>query len=264
MINTRIIRIGGMVFRHIYLWRKSLSRFTDTFYWPVLSLLIWGYVSIYFINKGSPPNLIASLLGGLIFWTLIQRSQQDMSIGMLEDGWNRNLINIFATPITIWEYLIGLMVVAFIKMMAGFIVVGIVAFFLFHFNIYSFGIYLPLFILNLLLCGWWAGIVTNGLIIRYGYEMEALAWTIIFLLQPFSGVFYPISILPGWMQIIARLTPPSYIFEGLRALVFDGYFDWMLFGQSLGLNIIFIILTLLFYKRMFDSARDKGYLTKLF
>jgi ABC-2 type transport system permease protein len=257
-------RVWAVTLRHLYLWRHSLGRLTDTFYGPLISLFIWGYVSVYFTNKTNTPNLIEIFLGGLIFWIIIQRSQQEISVNLLEDGWNKNLINIFASPISIGEYLVGLLLTSLIKVILGFVVISALALALFQFNILRFGIFLPLIIVNLLLTGWWMGFLTCGLVMRFGHEMEALSWTIIFLLQPFVGVFYPLSVLPQWMQTVARLMPPSYIFEGLRALVFTGYFDWRLWGISLGLNAVFIILTLFFYKRMFDVAREKGYLVKPF
>lgn len=264
MFNLNYGRIWGVVIRHIYLWRRSIARFTDTFYWPVVSLFIWGYVSVFVINKTNTPNLIVIFLGGLVFWTVIQRSQQEMSTGLLEDGWNRNLINVFASPLTVWEFLIGLILTSFIKMVAALTVMALFGYLLFHFNLLSIGIYLPFFIFNLLLAGWWMGFLTNGLIVRFGYEVEALGWTLIFIIQPFIGVFYPISILPHWMQNIAYLIPPTYTFEGLRKLVNVGVFDWSLFLINLGMNVVFIVITLVFYKRMFETAREKGYLTKLF
>jgi ABC-2 type transport system permease protein len=264
MLNSHISRIGAIVVRHLYLWRHSLNRLLDSFFFPLISLFIWGYVSIYITGKTNTPNLTIVYLGGFLFWMVIQRTQQDISNALLEDGWNRNLINIFASPINSWELLIGLMVTAFIKLCFGFCIVSLVAFLLFHFNILMFGLYLPLFVINVLLSGWWMGLFANGLIIRFGYEMEALSWTVIFILQPFVGVFYPLSILPGWMQNIAHILPPSYMFEGLRKFVFTGLFDWKMFGMSLALNIVYIIIMLIFYKKMFDAARVKGYLVKLF
>lgn len=264
MHNIHFRRIWAVTLRHIYLWRRSLARLTDTFYGPLISLFIWGYVSIYFTNKTNTPNLIVIFLGGLIFWIVVQRSQQEISVNLLEDAWNKNLINVFASPITVWEYLLGLLLTAFIKVVLGFMLTSVVAFFLFQFNILRFGIYLPLIVVNLLLTGWWMGFLTCGLIMRFGHAMESLSWTIIFLLQPFVGVFYPLSVLPTWMQMVARFMPPSYIFEGLRTLVFTGYFDWGMWSISFGLNILFIILSLFFYKKMFDVARDKGYLVKSF
>ncbi len=264
MLKINPDRVWGIVIRHIYLWRRSVARLTDTFYWPVISLFIWGYVSIYIVKNAHIPNLIVVFVGGLIFWTVIQRSQQEMSTGLLEDGWSRNLINVFASPLTSWEFLLGLIVTSFIKMLTALIIMGITGYLLFHFNILSFGIFLPFFVLNLLFASWWMGLLTNGLIVRFGYDMEALAWTLVFIIQPFIGVFYPISTLPKWMQPIAYVIPPTYTFEGLRKLVFNGYFDWRLFFLNLALNIVFIFVTLVFYKRMFDTARDKGYLTKLF
>ncbi len=163
-----------------------------------------------------------------------------------------------------WEYLLGLLLTSLIKVAIGFIAISALAVLLFQFTILRFGVYLPFIIVNLLCTGWWMGFLTCGLVLRFGHEIEALSWTIIFLLQPFIGVFYPLSVLPHWMQTVAWMLPPSYIFEGLRTLVFAGYFDWRMWGISFGLNMLLIVLTLIFYKKMFDKARDKGYLVRLF
>lgn len=257
-------RIYAIILRQLYVFVANLGRSSDAFFWPVINLFLWGYVSIYFGQKGGGVNLLASLLTGYLLWMFLQRSQEDLSVGLLEDLWSRNFINIFATPITIWEYLLGLIATGFIKLFISFFMVSILAFLLFAFNIFSLGIYLVPLIFSLLITGWWMGIFINGLIIRFGFEVEALSWTIIFILMPFSGVYYPVDVLPQWMQSISYVLPSSYVFSGMRKLIMDGIFDWHFFFLSLGLNIIFMVLSLLFYKKMFDVAKEKGYLVKLF
>ncbi len=257
-------RIYAIIYRHMVVWTKNMGRLTDSFFWPLISLFLWGYLSLYLQDKGGDQKLLAAFVGGYMFWMFLQRSQEEISIGLLEDLWNRNFINIFATPITIWEYIIALVLTGLIKLSIASVIMGVVAFLLFQFNILSFGLYLIPFTFSILCTGWWMGLLINGLIIRFGFDVEALGWTIIFLLQPFSGVFYPISILPSWMKSIAMIFPSSYAFEGLRTYIFQGTFDWKLFAISMILNGVFLGVGLLFYKKMYDSAKDGGHLVKLF
>lgn len=264
MKDSKINRIYAIILRQFRVWIRSWNRISESFYWPVISLLLWGYVSMYLYDQGGSPNLLIVFIAGFIFWNIMQRSQEEVSIGFMEDLWNRNFINIFATPISIWEYLIALVIMGFFKVMLSSIIICIIAYLIFHFTLFTIGIYLLPFVINLFITGWWVGFFTNGMVIRYGYDVEALAWTVIFLLQPFSGVYYPLSVMPPWMQFIARLIPSSYIFEGLRNLIFQGKMNNSYLIISFILNAIFTVLALLFYKKMFEIARDKGYLTKLF
>lgn len=261
---NRFNRIYAIIVRQMRVWVRSWSRMSDSIYWPVLALILWGYVSIFLFKQGGSPNLLVVFIAGYIFWNIMQRSQEEVSIGLMEDLWNRNFINIFSTPISIWEYLIALVLMGIFKVIISSLLVCLIAYFVFNFNLLTIGIYLFPFIVSLFLTGWWVGFITNGLVIRFGYDVEALSWTIIFLLQPFSGVYYPIAVMPDWMQFISKLIPSSYIFEGMRSLVFQGIVDNRLLIISFILNLVYIVLSLLFYKKMFDTAREKGYLTKLF
>lgn len=264
MKNNRSGRIYAIMLRHLKALLVSWSRLSETFYWPMLNILIWGYVSKYLASQGSSPSLLIIFLAGFIFWNIMHRSQEEMSVGFMDDLWSRNFANIFASPVSTWEYLIALMLTGIIKLVLSTTLIWFVAAFVFHFNLLSIGFYLFPFIFNLLLTGWWVGFIINGLVFRFGYDVEALSWTIIFILQPFSGVYYPLSVMPDWMQFISRFIPSSYIFEGLRMLIYEGRVESILLMMSFALNIVYIIFSLFFYKKMFDAAREKGYLTKLF
>lgn len=264
MKNNRLGRIYAIIIRHMRVWIINWSRLSDTLYWPVLNMIIWGYVSIFLASQGNSPNLLVVFLGGFIFWNIMHRAQEEMSVGFMDDLWSRNFANIFASPISVWEYLAALILMGIFKLIISTSLILIIAIVVFNFNLFSVGIYLFPFIFNLLLTGWWVGFIINGLVFRFGYDVEALAWTIIFVLQPFSGVYYPLSVMPGWMQFISKFIPSSYIFEGLRMLIFQGKVENGLLVTSFLLNVIYLSLSLLFYKKMFEAAREKGYLTKLF
>ena len=122
-------------------------------------------------------------------------------------------------------------------------------------NIFSLGLYLIPFIVSLTLTGWAVGLFVSGLIIRYGMRIQTFAWGGIALLSPFSGVYYPISTLPIWAQKVAMFVPTSYIFEGMRSVIFKGsmlYSDlfksFAIFTASIGDPDTNNILSILFFK----------------
>lgn len=264
MKSNRSGRIYAIILRHMRVWIVNWSRLSDTLYWPVLNLLIWGYVSIFLAKQGNSPNLLVIFLSGFIFWNIMHRSQEEMSVGLMDDLWSRNFANIFASPISVWEYLIALILMGMLKILISTFLIWLLALAVFHFNFLSIGLYILPFVFNLLLTGLWAGFIINGLVFRFGYDVEALSWTIIFILQPFSGVYYPLTVMPVWMQTVSKFIPSSYIFEGLRMLVFQGKVENGILITSFFLNAVYLTFSLLFYKKMFESAREKGYLTKLF
>ena len=95
-------RIEALFIRHMYLYKRSVPRIMDIFYWPVMELLLWGFISLYLdkLNIGG-FNAITVLLGAIIFWDLLNQSQRAVSIAFLEDVWERNLLNIFISPVTV-------------------------------------------------------------------------------------------------------------------------------------------------------------------
>ncbi|MBI2029805.1 ABC transporter permease [Candidatus Gottesmanbacteria bacterium] len=254
-------RILAILYRHLVLWRRDFDKIAETFWWPIVDLIVWGFVTIYLQKQtGATAEAVSFFLGGVIFWSVINKSQLDVGMTFLQEAWDRNLINVFASPITKWEFLTATLLLGLIKVILSVIAVGLLAIFLYAFNIFKLGWYFIPFMINLLVMGWWIGIFINGIIIRYGYRVQAFAWTLIFAFQPISAVFYPVSVLPPFLQIVARLTPASYTFEGMRAVLISGTFSLELLLLGSLLNLIYLVLSLLFYSRMFNAAQKHGYL----
>lgn len=258
-------RILAIIIRHLYIWPRSLERLTGTFGWPLLDLVIWGLMSSY-LNKSLILNvsLVTIFLGGLIFWTFTWRTQNDVSVNFLDEAWNKNLINLFASPLTAGEFLVAMIGLSIVKLTFTAISLFIGAFILYHFNfIGTFGLYTPLLMINLLLFGWSYGFLVNGLILRFGYSVQELAWVFIGLIQPFSCVFYPLSALPDWAQKIALILPTTYVFEEMRRILFTGQINWINLLISFSLNLVYLILGLIFFRLMYEKAREYGRLVKL-
>lgn len=263
----KLHRISAMFLRHIYLYRHSLTRLVEIFYWPLLDLLVWGFVSLYISRLSaegkSAPNFLGIFLGALILWDILFRSQQGISVSFLEEVWARNFLNLFVSPLTIGEYLVSLMLVAVFKVVVVFLISALLAWVLYSFNLFIIGLSLLPFMLNLIILGWALGILTTGLILRFGQQAEVLAWGVAFLFQPISAVFYPVSVLPQFLQKVAQFIPAAYVFEGMRAIIFGKDFPVALMLKAFSLNIIYLSLALFFFFRMFREVRRKGLLARM-
>ncbi len=257
-------RVVAVCFRYLYLYKRSAPRLMEIFYWPLLDLLLWGFMTLY-LNKYKQglPNFAAFILGALILWDILFRSQQGISVSFLEDVWSRNFLNLFCSPLRPGEYLVSLMLMSIFKILAAATVMCTLAWLFYSFDIFLLGLSLIPFILCLIMFGWAIGIITVSFILRFGQEAEILAWGIGLLFQPFSAVFYPVSVLPPFLQVFARAVPPSYVFEGMRQVITKGRFDVHSLALALVLSGIYLGLSLLVFYFVFMTVRKKGLLTRI-
>ncbi len=257
-------RLIALFMRHVFLYKRSLPRLLEIFYWPLLDLLVWGFITIYLAQfREALPDFVTFFIGALILWDILFRSQQGISVSFLEDVWAKNLLNLFASPLTTAEYILSLMMVSVFKLIAVATVLTLLAWAIYSFNIFLLGVSLIPFVLNLVIMGWAIGILTTALILRFGQEAEVLAWALGFLFMPVSAVFYPVSVLPSFLQVIARFVPASYVFEGMRAVISNGGFPLGDLLRSSGLNAFYIIFAFLFFRWNFDIVKRKGLLVRI-
>lgn len=254
-------RVKGLVLRHLIYWRRSLNRLTDTFWWPVVSLLVWGLFTVFASEKF--PAVALWLIGALIFWVVIQRCQNEISVPFMDEVWSENLLNLFATPLTFGEFLLGLMIVSIIKLAFSLATIIIAALILYHYNLFSIGLYVVPFIGTLIIFGWTIGIFINSAILRFGRDSEALAWTAIIAVQPFSCVFYPLSILPPLAQAVAVLLPSTYIFEGFRSLLYTGYLPNFYLFMAIFLSLIYFVVSFFVFRQTLIHSKEAGLLARL-
>ncbi|MBN1822847.1 MAG: ABC transporter permease [Endomicrobiales bacterium] len=260
-----VLRIYGLVLRHMFLVPRNFARWLDLFYWPLIDLLLWGYTTVY-LNKSVAAggiNFVVLFIGALISWDVLFRAQQAVTVTFLEDVWSRNILNLFVSPLTPAEFLLGALAYGVIKQFITISFMALVAFWLYDYNYFSLGFYLIPAIFNLLLFGWSLGIVTTALILRFGQAAEVLAWGLAFLVQPFVGVFYPIETLPKPFMAVSVILPPTYVFNELRSIVLKKEFaaDQIFYGFAL--NILYFVAAILFFNWLWNVVKDKGYLTRL-
>lgn len=257
-------RINALLIRHLYLYKRSLPRLMDIFFWPVMELLVWGFLSLY-INKLNIGgfNAITVLLGAVIFWDLLAQSQRAVSVAFLEEVWERNFLNIFVTPIRLSEFVASTVILALVRILLVGVVMGILGVLFYKFNFFLFGVYLVPFVLNLLLFGSALGLFATAMILRYGTSAQVLAFGIIVLVQPFSAVFYPVSAIPEMFQWFAYLFPSTYVFEGMRAVIATGTLPVGLLLGAIVSNIIYFVGLCWYFYKSFAVVKMKGKLLKL-
>lgn len=260
----KLYRIKFVVLRHIYEVRRNGNHITYMMYWPVVNILVWGFFTLY-LRHGDhlQPGILSCLLGAVILWGLFNAFQRDMAVGFLEELWSRNLVSLFASPLSVSEYVIGLIVVTLAKALIGLSMGALIAWLFYHYDIFpTLPILFP-FILNLALFALTVGIAVTGLIFRYTTSFQAMAWSFAGILMPLSCVFYPLSSLPSFLRTIASLLPTTQSFEGMREVIERGVFSALHFRFGLELNMIYFVLALAFFRWMFESARSRGLLVKM-
>ncbi|MDE2041209.1 MAG: ABC transporter permease, partial [Patescibacteria group bacterium] len=194
---------------------------------------------------------------------LLNRSQNAVTIAFLEDVWEKNLLNLFVTPVRIVEFIFSTVVLGIVRILIQGVILGIVAVALYHFNIFQFGLYTIPFIISLLLFGWALGLFVVAIILRFGTTAQVLAFGIIFLVQPFSAVFYPVSALPQWLRPLSYALPSTYVFEGMRQVIATGGLPVTTMLYSYGLDAIYLVLVFWFFYAMFAKVKERGLLLKL-
>jgi ABC-2 type transport system permease protein len=258
-MNGSAERIYALVLRHIHIWRSSIMRIIDSIYWPAVQMITWGFFSQFLSGQTSyVSQAFGILLSGLMLWEVVVRGNLSLSIAFLEEMWSRNLGHLFVSPIRSWEFATAIIIVALLRTLLGMVPVSLMAWAFFGYNIYTLGLPLLAFFLILQMFSWSVGLMMSGLIMRVGQSAETFAWAAVFLLMPLSGVFYPVTILPGWLQILALGIPTSYVFDGMRAILRDHTVQWHGLAIAAGLSVFYLVVGFQVFLAFYRSARRHG------
>jgi len=235
----------------------------DVFFWPVMDLLVWGFLTVYMmrVNHGV-PSLVTFLIAAIILWNVFYRAQQVVAVSFLDDLWSRNLINIFVAPIRTREYVGAAFIMGLVQSTIVVVLLGLLAVAFYKFNLLQLGLCFAALFGNLLLMGWAMGMLATGFILRWGPPAEALAWAVPILVQPISAVFYPVSVLPAWLQPVALCTPSAHVFEGMRQMLETGRIDPSHIWCAFLLNIVLMIACGAVFNWFLAGARRRGFLAK--
>jgi ABC-2 type transport system permease protein len=222
-------------------------------------MLMWGFLQLYVSQNDSFFARAGGVfIGSVLLWDILFRGQLGFSISFLEEMYARNLGNLMMSPLRPVELVVSLMIMSIVRLSIGMIPVSFLAIAFFGFNLWALGLALAAFFANLILTSWSIGIFVAGLLLRNGMGAESLAWTIMFLFLPLTCVYYPVGVLPVWLQWVAWALPPTYVFEGMRALLIDHVFRADLMVESLAVNVVLFGAASLAFLKLLESARVHG------
>lgn len=257
-------RIGALVRRYYYLLRGSWPRLLELAYWPTVQMVLWGFITQFFATHSSyVAQAFGVLLSGVLLWDVLFRGQLGVSVSFFEEMWSRNLGHLFVSPLKPIELISALTVVSLMRTLIGLLPTTLLAIVFYEFSIYSLGLPLIAFFVNLIVMGWAIGFAVSGMVLRYGLGAESLAWVAIFAISPLSGVYYPIATLPEWLQPVAWALPSAYVFEGMRAVLLEGAFRVDLMLEAAALNLVYLAVGAGLFLRCFEKARERALLVQI-
>ncbi|MBV8859122.1 MAG: ABC transporter permease [Acidobacteria bacterium] len=256
-------RAAAIFLRQLYLLRGSLARVLPLFAWITVDIVLWGFITRYLNTVAAPGyNFVPALLGAVLLWDFFSRVMHGVTTAFLEDVWARNFLNFFASPLKISEYLAGLVLSSVATSAVGLLVMLVLASAVFGLSFAGYGLLLVPFLLVLFLFGIALGVVGAAVVLRFGPASEWFVWPLPALVSPFAGVFYPLSTLPLWMRGLGRALPPSYVFEGMRAVVAGGEAAWAPLAWGVLLAVVYVLLACWLFVRVHRHVVRTGLLAR--
>ncbi len=264
MSSRAHIRIAAMVLRYAYLLRSSWPRILELAYWPTVQMILWGFITQFFSGHSEwVAQAGGLLLAAVLLWDVLFRAQLGVSLPFFEELYSRNLGHLFVSPLRPWELVAALLGISLIRTLIGVGTAALIAIPLYHYSIFELGLPLLAFFANLLVMGWALGIMVASLVLRFGLGAESLAWVAVFAIAPISGIYYPIDILPSWLQPVAYAMPSSHVFEGMRAVLLEQRFDTAHFFAAIALNAAYLLAGMALFIKVFHLARRRGLLLNI-
>ena len=257
-------RVRALMRRHAYLLLKSWPRLVSMAYYPTVTMVLWAFLTVYLKpTTNFLHDAPGFFIGAVLLWDVLFRGQLGVSLTFIEEMYSRNLGNLFVSPLRLHEFIAGQLAMSVLRTFVGVGGACLFAWLLFRYSIFSLGFPLIAFFLLLLAFGWSIGMAVSAMILRWGLGAEELAWAAIFLVAPVSGVYYPIAVLPGWLQPVAWVLPSAHVFEGMRAVLLEGVFPWSHFWAAASLDLVYLGIGAATFQRAINYARVHGKLLQM-
>jgi ABC-2 type transport system permease protein len=257
-------RVRALIRRHAYLLLKSWPRLVSMAYYPTVTMVLWAFLTVYLKPTTSfLQDAPGFFIGAVLLWDVLFRGQLGVSLTFIEEMYSRNLGNLFVSPLRLREFIAGQLTMSMLRTLIGVGGACLFAWLLFHYSIFSMGFPLIAFFTLLLAFGWSIGLAVSAMILRWGLGAEELAWAAIFLVAPVSGVYYPIAVLPAWLQAVAWALPSAHVFEGMRAVLLEGAFPWAHFRTAALLDLVYLAIGIATFHLAIRYARVHGKLLQM-
>ena len=257
-------KIFALSLRHVYLIKGSFPRILDLIYWPTIQIFLWGFISKFFtLNSSYFENTVGIILSAAILYDFLFRSSISYNMMFLEEIWSRNFTNLFIAPIKISEIIAALTFTAIFRTLIGLVPAALLAIPLFGVSIFKIGIPLIFLLVTLYIFGVTLGLLVTSGLIRFGPSFENIAWASLFFLAPLGCIYYPIEILPDWLQIIAKLLPLVHIFEEMRNVLIHDIINYYQILKAIIISFIYFVFGIIVFYLSYEGAKNRGTLINM-
>jgi len=257
-------KIFALSLRHIYLIKGSFPRILDLIYWPTIQIFLWGFISKFFtLSSSYYNNTVGIILSAAILYDFLFRSSISYNMMFLEEIWSRNFTNLFTAPIKLNEIIAALTFTAIFRTLVGLVPASIIAIPLFGISIFKIGTPLIFLLLTLYIFGVTLGLLVTSGLLRFGPSFENIAWASLFFLAPLGCIYYPIEILPVWLQTISKLLPLVYIFEEMRNILIYDIVNYFEIFKAMLISVMYFIFGVIMFHWSYSGAKLRGTLINM-
>jgi len=257
-------KIYALSLRHIYLIKGSFPRILDLIYWPTIQIFLWGFISKFFtLSSTYYENTVGVILSAAILYDFLFRSSISYNMMFLEEIWSRNFTNLFIAPIKISEIIAALTFTAIFRTLIGLVPAALLAIPFFGVSILKIGTPLIFLLITLYIFGVTLGLLVTSGLIRFGPSFENIAWASLFFLAPLGCIYYPIEILPNWLQFIAKLLPLVHIFEEMRNILINDIVNYYQILKAILISFVYFVLGIVIFYLSYNGAKNRGTLINM-
>ena len=257
-------KIYALSLRHIYLIKGSFPRIIDLIYWPTIQIFLWGFISKFFtLNSSYYDNTVGIILSAAILYDFLFRSSISYNMMFLEEIWSRNFTNLFIAPIKLNEIIAALTITAVFRTLIGLLPASLIAIPLFGVSIFKIGTPLILLLITLYIFGITLGLLVTSGLLRYGPSFENIAWASLFFLAPLGCIYYPVDILPKWLQVIANLLPLVHIFEEMRSILIENVVNYYDVFKACLISLVYFVMGVFVFYFSYEGAKKRGTLINM-
>ena len=257
-------KIYALGLRHLYLIMNSFPRILDLIYWPTVQIFLWGFISKFFtLSSDYYSNTVGIILTAAILYDFLFRASISFNMMFLEEIWSRNFTNLFIAPIKIREIIAALTITAIIRTLIGLVPAVLIAIPLFGVSVLKLGLPLIFLLISLYFFGISLGLLVTSGLLRYGPSFENIAWASLFFLAPLGCIYYPIEILPGFLQIVAKILPLVHIFEEMRNILIYDIVNYTQIFKAIFISFLYFVVGVTTFYLSYSGARNRGTLINI-
>lgn len=250
--------ILGVILRSARLWKHDINLLLFSLYWPLLDIMIWGFLGSWMQQAQNIPNFAAVTLLGILLLQLAFRAPNTIVMSFMEEIWADNLVNLFSLPLKLSDWIVAITIfTAFVSSLIALISI-IIMWLLYNIALSKILLSFALFAPPLFICGIWLGFMGLITVTFYGKRAQEFGFILVWLFAPFSGGYYPIEALPHWAQVISSFLPMSYLLESMRNYVLYGANPTNGLIKGYSLAILYTALTIALFVYAFKKTKVKG------